>query len=206
MQEKYLLDWDRQVLKNHDIKMVNWYYQKIDEMRLDMVFHAEEANYWLNIFEKSHLSDAGKSCVAEMRNKIKNNQYPLAYEIGRNLARISQNKIDTAETAEAWVAIGLSSLQMGNPRQAVDYFQRGAVSFNPWGHHQAVTRWMMGIAQWQIPGEIDQAVRNWTNAIDAFEALKVTADRENDQVKNNWYEMSIKIMRTALHLKLSGES
>jgi len=192
-------------VRNHDINMVNWYYARIDAMRLDLVFTAEEAFYWLNFFENSHLSDPAKSFADEIRRRIQQKDYPLAYEIGRNLSRISHNRLDTNETAEAWVVIGLASLQMGNPRQAMDYLQRGAAAFVPWGHKQAVTRWMLGIAQWLIPEEADQAIRNWTNAIDAFNGLSVKADRENDQFKKDWYDVNISIMGRALLIKINGD-
>jgi tetratricopeptide (TPR) repeat protein len=192
-------------LRAHDIDMVNWYHAKVDDMRSELALTAEEANYWLNFFEKSHLSAAGLLFAGEMRKKVQKKDFPLAYEIGLNLAKISHNRIDTDETAEAWVLIGLAALQMGNPRQAVDYFQRGAAAFGPRGHKQAVTRWMMGIAQWQIPGEIDQAVKNWVNSIDAFEGLHQQADRDNDQKRKEWYEMTIATMKKAQDAKISGK-
>jgi tetratricopeptide (TPR) repeat protein len=191
-------------VRSRDIKLVNWYYEKKDDMSLDLCITAEEAFYnWLNYFERTSLSEAGKLFAAEISKKIQKKEFPLAYEIGVNLARISHNRINTIETAEAWVVIGLAALQMGNPRLAVDYLQRGAAAFSPWGHKQAVTRWMIGIAQWQIPEEIDQAIKNWTNAIEAFKELRRKADQENNQDKKDWYEGTTAIMTRAIKNKVS---
>ena len=194
----------QQKVRTHDINMVNWYYQRLRSMRLDLVTRAEEAYYWLNIFEQSHLSPTGTDYVKEIRKKIQAKDYPLAYEIGLQLARISQTRTDTLETAEAWVMVGLSAIQMGNPRLAADYLQRGASAYNPWGHHQAVTRWMLGIAQGMVPDLVTQAVKNWMKAIDAFDSLKLKADRDNDQARKDWYESNIEIMKSALNSRLNG--
>lgn len=193
-------------VRSHNVEMNLWYIQRIDAMRLDLTNTAEEAVYWLNYFDPTHLSESARMYVEQMRKKIRAKEYPLAYEVGRSLLRISNNRVDPLETAEAWVMIGLAAYQMGNPRQAIEYWQRGAAAYNPWGHQQACTRWMLGAAMWQIPSEHENAVRNWVNAIEAFDNLRVKADRDNIADKKAWYETSIRLMRQALKNRVEARS
>lgn len=185
-------------VKNHVPDKVSWYNDVLDRMRLDMAATAEEAYYWLNQWEPSHLSASAKLLADELKKQIRRKQYPLAFEIGTKLSRTSRNRLDTSETAEAWVMLGLAVHQMGVPRLAIEYWQRGASSFTPWSHQQAVTRWMIGIAQWQIPSENDQATRSWRDAIETFVNLQTQADHANDQGRREWYQTQAVIMERAL--------
>lgn len=178
--------------------MVRWYYKQIERMRLDMACTAEEAVYWLNLFEPSRLSDPARQFAQKITEDIVAKKYSQAYEIGNKLAEISRNRLDPSETAEVWVVTGLSSHQMGNPRWAVEYWTRAAAAYSPWGHHWAVVRWMIGVALWNIPGETDRAVRSWMDAIETFTELRTTADRDGDANRRDWYENTVRIMKSAL--------
>lgn len=178
--------------------MVRWYYKQVERMRLDMACTAEEAYYWLNFFEPSSLSDQAKQLSKQIKEQIVNKQYAQAYEIGNQLAGISRNRLDPAETAEVWVIVGLASHQMGNPRMAVEYWTRGSAAYTPWSHQWSVVRWMMGVAQWNIPGETDRAIRNWMDAAETFQNLRTTSDREGDSNRRDWYENTARIMKSAL--------
>jgi tetratricopeptide (TPR) repeat protein len=174
-----------------------WYTQKRDLLFVDMACTAEEAYAWLTLIEPSHLTASARLLTDEIKNKISRKQYPLAYEIGSQLSKVSRNRLDSVETAEAWVIIGLAAYQMGNPRAAVDYWLRASASYAPLGHGQAIARWMMGIAQWQIPSETTNAIKNWRDVLETFNHLKEKAVRENHVEDRNWYEMWGEIMRKA---------
>lgn len=178
--------------------MVRWYYKQIERMRLDMACTAEEAYYWLNLFEPSHLGDPAKQFAKRITDEIVQKKFAQAYEIGNLLAGISRNRLDPTETAEVWVIIGLAAHQMGNPRWAVDYWTRGAAAFTPWGHHWAVVRWMIGVSLWNLQGETDRAVRSWMDATETFQDLRTQSDRAGDANKRDWYENTARIMRMAL--------
>ncbi|GAP07251.1 hypothetical protein ATHL_02121 [Anaerolinea thermolimosa] len=178
--------------------MVRWYYKQIDKMRLDMACTAEEAYYWLNLFEPSRLSDPAKQFAKQITEEIVQKKYAQAYEIGNLLAGISTNRLDPAETAEVWVVIGLAAHQMGNPRWAVEYWSRGAAAFTPWSHPWAVVRWMIGVALWSVPGEKDRAIRSWVDATETFQDLRTQSDRAGDANRRDWYENTARIMKAAL--------
>lgn len=178
--------------------MVRWYYKQIDKMRLDMACTAEEAYYWLNLFEPSRLSDPAKQFAKQITEEIVQKKYAQAYEIGNLLAGISTNRLDPSETAEVWVVIGLAAHQMGNPRWAVEYWSRGAAAFTPWSHAWAVVRWMIGVALWSVPGEKDRAIRSWVDATETFQDLRTQSDRAGDANRRDWYENTARIMKAAL--------
>ena len=178
--------------------MVRWYYKQVERMRLDMACTAEEAYYWLNLFEPSRLSDQAKNFAKQIREEIVEKKFSQAYEIGNLLAGLSRNRLDPAETAEVWVVVGLAAHQMGNPRWAVEYWTRGAAAYTPWSHHWAVVRWMIGVAQWNLPGESERATRSWMDAAETFQDLRTTSDRAGDSNRRDWYENSARIMKLAL--------
>jgi tetratricopeptide (TPR) repeat protein len=178
--------------------MVRWYYKQIERMRLDMACTAEEAYYWLNFFEPSRLSDEAKQFSKQIKDEVVNKKYAQAYEVGNQLAQISRNRLDPSETAEVWVIVGLASHQMGNPRMAVEYWTRGGAAYIPWSHQWAVVRWMIGVAQWNIPGESDRAIRSWMDATETFQNLRTTSDRAGDSNRRDWYESTTRIMKSAL--------
>gem|GEM_PF-1983331 len=188
----------RQKLKIQDSDGVRWYTDKLDLLHLDLACTAEEANAWLTMWEPSHLSSAARLLADEIKNQIKRKQFPLAYEIGNQLLKVSRNRLDGSETAEAWVLIGLAANQMGAPRLAMDYWLRASTSFAPLSHGQAVARWMMGVAQWQIPQEVTNATRHWRDAIETFTKLQMQADQVNDADRRDWYKTWTPIMRKAL--------
>jgi tetratricopeptide (TPR) repeat protein len=190
-------------VRKGDAKLNIWYLDRLDSMRLELSLMAEEANFWLNFFNKSQMTTALDLLAKDTMKKIRENNYPLAYEIGINMSRISRERSDT-EKGETWVAIGLAALQMGNPRKAVEYLKRATSVFTPYGHQQAVTRWMIGIAQWLIPEDYDQAINNWTNAIDAFRGLQTRAEQDNNLSKRDWYTTTLDTMQKALRTKLGA--
>jgi tetratricopeptide (TPR) repeat protein len=177
---------------------VRWYTEKIDLLRLDLACTAEEANAWLTMWDPSNLSTTAKMLADEIKRQVKKKQFPLAYEIGNQLARVSKNRLDSSETAEAWILIGLAANQMGAPRLAMDYWLRGISSFAPLSHGQAVARWMMGVAQWQMPAEHTNAIKSWRDAIETFNKLQDQADHMNDVNRRDWYKVWVPIMRDAL--------
>ncbi len=178
--------------------MVRWYYKQVERMRLDMACTAEEAHYWLCLFEPSRLSDPAKQFAQRITEEITQKKFSQAYEIGNLLAGISRNRLDPAETAEVWVVVGLAAHQMGNPRWAVEYWTRGAAAYTPWSHQWAVVRWMIGVALWSLPGETDRAIRSWMDATETFQDLRTQADRAGDANRRDWYENTARIMKSAL--------
>jgi tetratricopeptide (TPR) repeat protein len=179
-------------------EMARWYYQQIDRMRVDMACTAEEANYWLSLFEPSRLNDQAKQFAQLMTAEIVQKKFSQAYEIGNKLAAISRAQLDPSDTAEVWVTLGLAAHQMGNPRKEVEYWTRGAAAFNPWSHPWAVTRWMIGVALWGLPDESDRAIRSWKEASETFQELRIQADREGDASRRDWYDNTARIMKQAL--------
>ncbi len=178
--------------------MVRWYHKQIERMRLDMACTAEEGYYWLNLFEPSRLSDQARQFANQLSKEIAEKKFAQAYEIGNLLAGMSRNRLDPSETAEVWVVIGLAAHQMGNPRQAIEYWQRGAAAYTPWSHQWAVVRWMTGVAQWKLPGETEKATRSWLDATETFQDLRTTSDRAGDASRRDWYENTARIMKQAL--------
>jgi tetratricopeptide (TPR) repeat protein len=180
---------------------VNWYDKAIDEMKVEITQTAEEAFDWLNKWDQSSLDDRALMFVKEIEERIKANEFSSAYEIGMGLGRISRLRMNPQESAEASVVIGLEYHRMGQPKLAIDYFLRAGATFTPGQYHQAVTKWMLGVAQWELRTEWDNAFRSWREAIDLFYEVMAQTDRGNDQKKRLWIENQLKFMQKSLDIK-----
>jgi tetratricopeptide (TPR) repeat protein len=186
-------------LKAYNVNIMNWYVDKLYWMRLAIVRTSEESLYsWLNHFKPTNLSLDIRKYTEKLIANINIGDIPLAYEIGRNLASLSTNRIDALETAEVWGIIGFATQHKRYTRQAIDFYKRGISAYPSWSHKQAVIRWMLGIALFDLPDEIHYAVKNWTDAIETFENLRIQAERKDDLNAKIWYETNIKVMKKAL--------
>jgi tetratricopeptide (TPR) repeat protein len=180
---------------------VLWYDKKIEDFYLDITQTAEEGYSWMNQWEHSHLSDQVRNFVLEIDERIKNNDFPAAYELGMGLSRISRLRLNPMESAETSVIIGMKYHRMGQSKLAIDHFQRAGSSFTPGHYHQAVTKWLQGVAQWELTSERDNAFRSWREAIDLFRDVATQTDHSNDQKKRIWLENKISLMEKSLDIK-----
>jgi tetratricopeptide (TPR) repeat protein len=189
--------------KKLDLDKMNWYRNINDLIRLDLTLTAEEAHRnWLPKFQGglNNLSEAGRLLVAEITKKIKNKEYSQAYDIAMKLEKISLNRVNSFETADALEFIGFSALQMGNPKEATKYFELATSRYTNYPHPYSISLWLLGIAQWQISDLTTKAIRNWTLAIEGFEGLARQYERNDDIA--GWYLDNLNYMRRALEIKI----
>lgn len=181
-----------------DTQMSLWYTQIIEKIKIEMAKKVEEANYWLNIHEPSRLSAVAKQFTDQMILNIRSRKYPEAYEFGNYLLGISRGAIEMRETAEAWEKVGLAAWQMGDARKSIEYWKRGVSAYEPMSHQSATLKWMIGIAEWSLPSEYENALTHCQDAIDMYGYCQTVADRGNRQSEREWYQVTIPVMTKAL--------
>ena len=176
-----------------------WYRQRLLEMNVELVCTAEELYSWLDIFEPSKLSQPAVQLIESIAKNLEKSQYKKVYGLIDSLEIISKKSSDYLEVAEILIESSLALYKMGNLRDAVTFAQKAIDAFPPFGHHQAISRWILGVYQWQMPTEISKAVSNWQKALDIFEELAVKADYKNQQSRKEWYEKQEEYMALAMN-------
>jgi tetratricopeptide (TPR) repeat protein len=180
---------------------VNWYDETIEKMRIETAQTAEEAFDWFYKWDRSALNDRSIMLVKEIEERIKNNDYPSAYELGKGLSKISRFQTNPIESAETTVILGMNYHRMGQAKLAIDHFRGAEVSAMPDDYRQAVIKWMLGAAQWDLHYEKENAIRSWGEAINMFYEVMAQSDRKNDQMKRSWLDKQIITMQKALDMK-----
>jgi len=181
-----------------DVKGNLWYSERLEKINLDMASTVEEAEYWLNLFEPSKISDEANHIIGMLREKIQLRKYPEAYEISRWLSSLGRANLDPGETGEIWVKIGVAIYQMGDFRRAIDFLKKACASFTPFNHQWAVGRWMIGLIYSRIPEEKNNSLIFMSDAIQSFEELRESADFKREIQKRDWYQFRLSDMRKVL--------
>lgn len=181
-----------------DTQLSLWYTQIIEKIKIEMAKKVEEADFWLNIHEPSRLTPLANQLTERITSDIRNRKFVEAYEFGTYLVGINRGRLDMRETAEAWEKVGLAAWQMGNSRKAIEYWKRGVSAYEPMSHQSATLKWMIGIAEWSLPSEYENALKHCQDAIDLYSYCQTGADRANRQSEREWYQMNIPVISLAL--------
>lgn len=189
--------------RNADALKNLWYSDVLRKIRVEMACHMEEADAWLTRFDPSSLSASARKLAMRIRTDINKRKFITVYEFSNLLLGVAQNSTNPAESAEAWEIIGLAASQTGNFADAILYLKRGLSAYDPFSHQGATVKWMIGIAQWTLPGEQGNAIASWQDAIEKFEYNRLMADRANNKEKRDWYAGVIETLKEALTMMQS---
>lgn len=179
-----------------------WLQDRISEMDEDLVATPEEAYFWLNQFESTHLKPTSiqfcDSIVAGVREK----QFGRVYHLVASLIDITRSSTDPFETSEILAFCGLVNIQMGNSNDAIKLLRKSIVGYDSKLHHQTAVRWMLGMTLFTQPTGISQAVSNCNLCISDMEKLKSNAEQRNRPHELSWYENKVVMMRKILNKKI----
>lgn len=195
---KIFIDCMAQRSQLGDAQGVRWYSEVLEKIDVDMTSTVEEAEYWLNFFEPSKLTDEAQKFLERLRERISNREFPEAYEISRLLTSIGRSQFDPQDTGEIWLRIAVSTYQMGNFRKAIEFLKKSSASFTPYTHHWVVARWMIGLIYAKLQQEKDKGLEYMLEAIQAFEELRRTYDFKREVQKKDWYLIKIGHMRKVI--------
>jgi tetratricopeptide (TPR) repeat protein len=192
-----------QSLEQRQVARTNFYLECLQEINIEMVSRVEELYTWLNAHEPSHLSDAAKSLVNGLMQSALEGNSKKVYQQVSLLQKVAQGSEDYLEGMEIMVECGMAFYQEKNFSNAGSTLRRAAAGFPPGSHRQAVTRWMAGLAQWQVKSERDSAINNWQLSIKDFEGLEQQAARSRNPDRAAWYAERIEAMKLVLTQKIS---
>ena len=181
-----------------------WIKDRTSEMEEMLFSTPEEAYYWMNQFEASHLKAPAIQVVDSINAAIRSKQFSRVYQLVASLIEITRNSADTNETAEALAYSGLVNVQMGNIRDAARLLRQASALLQPESHHQTAVRWMLGMVLFTQPSEFSQAVAICNQCIVSMDQLKARATQRNRPQEQDWYEHHAGLMRKVLSKKLKS--
>jgi tetratricopeptide (TPR) repeat protein len=197
--ENGLTPEEKEALENK----TTWYRDRLRELKVDMICTAEEAYTDLDAHEPSHIGKIPNQFVELISQRIEKRKYAAAYQLMHEMLDLARNSEDFVETGEVYIECALAAYQMGNAFEALQYLRRAVAIFTPRSHHQAVARWMLGIVQWQVPPERQNALRSWEEAIENFQELQLQSDHHNQQERVGWYKQRVEVMKIALNNRVT---
>ncbi len=197
------LELHQQSLEQRQTARVTFYLDCLKEINIEMVSRVEELYTWLNAHEPSHLSEATRSLVNGLMQAALVGDSKKVYQQVILLEKVGQGSEDYLEGTEVMVECGMALCQIKNYLTAANTLRRAAAGFPPRSHHQAVARWMAGLAQWQVRSERNNAINNWQQSIKDFEGLAQQASRARNSDRAAWYAERIEVMKLALAQKIS---
>ncbi len=187
-----------------DVTSVKWFTEQIDQMDEDLISTPEEAYEWLTQFEESHLESQAHHTSYAISDAMLNKRFSHAYQKMEQLLEITQGSLDPKETGEALAFCGLTAYQTGNCQEAVRLIRHACATYSPEGHHQAATRWMLGMVQWSMPNGASKAIQTCSNCISYIEKLRIRADQKNRAEERDWYAEHLPIMKSVLTKKIQS--
>jgi hypothetical protein len=177
---------------------MNWYHEWINAMTADLASYPEEAYEWMTKFCGSSLSGPELDIKHSIIENIQKKKFPLAYQQMDTLCQVTQKVIDIRETSEAFAFCGLAATQMGNIHQGVYLLKKAQSTGMQTSHEYACIRWMLGLIQMRLQGEVSKGIANLENSIMKFEALQDNVDHQNKAEAREWYAIQIVAMRKVL--------
>ena len=158
-----------------------------------------EALFWLNQFEKSHLR-------RPIQSLIKNIQDPTTAEVKREqlISTVIKNSLSSHASMEyPEVLLNCASAQFEHEhyKAARDYAVAALRIYPDGSHHLGVARWIVGIIYQKLPNST-LAYSSWYQAREIFNNLEENAVAIQQQSNADWYrdhltEMNVDLVSTA---------
>jgi tetratricopeptide (TPR) repeat protein len=142
-----------------------------------------EALSWLNEFDGSHLTPAAQILLTMSRDVSQTDEQ--IQTMLRNLRALAQATRDPLEATEITLHRAVLQFWRGAFPQSIRLARRACRGFGDDPHREAIARWILGMAQWNV-SENDMAYANWDNA-----RIFMRASVNNLRIplsSRNWYE------------------
>lgn len=178
-----------------------WYKVPLWRMRVSCATRPEEIWTWLNYFERSSLAPSTQRIVEGVQEKIRAQGYSNIYALMQDLQEALRRCEGVHERAEINLEFGLAAYQMGNTYFAIDLLNDAVRWFYPGigsYHKEAVACCMLGAMEClHNPGN-SQVVGHWMHCAEEFEKLRVRAERDHLEEKEQWYAHHRDLLRAVL--------
>ena len=161
---------------------------------------------WLNEFEESYLSPTSQQYVRTIDKKIDQGMRADAFVLLDDLQQLTRYNGEFHERAEVFFESGFAYYRMGYMNLAVDALKHAVLEF-PSGkgnnHKQVVARCLLGAMHWHDECDRNQAIIEWKRCVKELAALRLQADRNNQQTRAEWYADQHAVLEAALAARVS---
>jgi tetratricopeptide (TPR) repeat protein len=185
-----ILAWDQEFTK-----------QVEQDASVERLLHWQEPYFWLNQWKQTTLDQEALQLKNILDRKVRRRD-PTMYQLVDRLVEIGRKGIDYEREAEILLECGLAVYELENFPQALGYLQDAVNVYHPRTHRQAVARWILGVVQWNVESDRNNAALNWEMSITVFEELSLTEDHQGNPKRSKWYEEKLPLMRAALARQL----
>ena len=117
------------------------------------------------------------------------------------LLNLGTNSIDPLESAEVLVESAMIHLRIGNITRGQTLLTQAEEIFPPNSHQRAVTLWLLGVFEWQLPGTRNKAINHWTESTVMMGTLAKLYEQSGNLDRAAWYREKQDVMTHVLNKK-----
>ncbi len=183
-----------------------WYRDLLTRINMEMVNKPEEAYTWLDLFDPSRLSTQALNSVNRISDQVnqewltESDRQDISGQVDE-LLNLGTNSIDPLESAEVLVESAMIHLRIGNITRGQTLLTQAEEIFPPNSHQRAVTLWLLGVFEWQLPGTRNKAINHWTESTVMMGTLAKLYEQSGNLDRAAWYREKQDVMTHVLNKK-----
>jgi SOS-response transcriptional repressor LexA len=161
---------------------------------------------WISDKHRSYLRVSTRNLIDRMKSAASEGRNEEAWNLLERLKRLSDNfnKLEDVsksdnhkyERPETYMECALTAYRMGDLQEAIRLFQIPVVEFPLRSLHRAISYWLYGCVQWQLPSHLEDAVISWERGL--YVLQEAQSDNRNELSIKNWCTAVINIMEQAI--------
>jgi SOS-response transcriptional repressor LexA len=164
---------------------------------------------WLRIEKsKTYLRESTRNLLARVKKASTDpNRSEEAWNLLERLKRLSENfnNLDdnskgdgfNLEYPEVFLECALTAYRMGDIHEAQELFKVPIGRFQNRSIHKAMSYWLYGCIQWQLPSHMEDALLSWEQSLKIIK--DAASDNRYDQEIRNWCKVVEKEMIKAIN-------
>ncbi len=163
---------------------------------------------WLRSGSKSYLRDSTRNMVKRMKEaSTTQGRAEEARNLMERLKRLSDSLINNDDVAnearykyekpEIYMECALVAYDLGDLQEALNLLQISTGIFSRRSLHKAVSYWLCGCIQWQLPSHSEDAVLSWERSLQTISEVEQDTSRNDVATANKVREVA-ELMKNAI--------
>lgn len=164
---------------------------------------------WLRNGSKSYLRDSTKNIVKRMKDaSLEPGRAEEAWNLMERLKRLSDGFINNDDVAneakykyekpEIYMECALVAYNLGDLQEALTLLQISTGIFSRRSLHKAVSHWLCGCIQWQVPSHSEDAVLSWERSLQTISEVEKDTSNNDFATATKCKDISI-VMKEAIN-------
>lgn len=158
---------------------------------------------WLRNAEKVILHDSTKNMVERMKSAALDEETWALMERLKNLSDgiyndgVANESKSKYEKSNIYIECALSAYRLGDLQEALNLFHVSIEVSSKRSLHRAISYWLCGCIQWQLPAHLVDAVLSWERSMQTINEVGIDKSNSEYATKEKCDEVA-KVMRGAL--------